>query len=526
LTNQEYLQQDESDKAEWEAAEERYEQILQLAKKARALKPTMRKLAQTDLFFLMTRILKLQFIYNTEKPWWIFKRCQMVQENTYGYLDIWAREHFKSTIITFSQTIQEIIADPEVTICIFSFNRPIAKKFLIQIKRELETNETLKWLFPDILWKDPKKQYKKEGFKWTENEGITVKRKGNPKEATVEAWGLVDGQPTSKHFKRRKYDDVITRDSVTSPEVIKKVTGAWELSLNLGQEGGTEQYIGTFYHYADTYRTMIDRGAVRLRKFPCFHNGKEDGVNVLQTNEYLRDKRKKSGSKKFAEQMLCDPKEEGSMGFKREWLKFWPAQKWNNMNTMILVDPASKKKKSSDYTTFWVIGLGSDRNFYAIDVVRDKLNLTERARVLFKLHREYRPVYVYYEEYGIQADREHFEFVMNIENYRFQITPIGGRISKEDRIQALVPIFETGRFYLMETCVKVNYEKDAVDLVKVFIDEEYLAFPFGGHDDMIDDLARITDENVDLPWPEQINYGDTLIPDDSGDDYDPLTYGL
>ena len=74
----------------------------------------------------------------------------MVQESPDGHLDLWAREHYKSTIITFGQTIQDILRDPEVTVGIFSHTRPIAKGFLRQIKRELESNQTLKDLFPDI----------------------------------------------------------------------------------------------------------------------------------------------------------------------------------------------------------------------------------------------------------------------------------------------------------------------------------------------------------------------------------------
>jgi hypothetical protein len=50
-------------------------------------------------------------------------------------------------------------------------------------------------LFPDVLWADPQKQ----SAKWAEDDGIIVKRKTNPSAATVEAWGLVDGQPTGKH---------------------------------------------------------------------------------------------------------------------------------------------------------------------------------------------------------------------------------------------------------------------------------------------------------------------------------------
>ena len=71
-----------------------------------------------------------------------------VQAAPDGYLDLWAREHYKSTIVTFALTIQTILANPEETICIFSHTRPNARKFLRQIKQEFETNARLRDSFP------------------------------------------------------------------------------------------------------------------------------------------------------------------------------------------------------------------------------------------------------------------------------------------------------------------------------------------------------------------------------------------
>ena len=43
------------------------------------------------------------------------------------------------------------MCDPEITVAIFSVTRPIAAKFLHQIKEEFEQNLTLKLAYPDVL---------------------------------------------------------------------------------------------------------------------------------------------------------------------------------------------------------------------------------------------------------------------------------------------------------------------------------------------------------------------------------------
>jgi hypothetical protein len=66
-------------------------------------------------------------------------------------------------------------------------------------------------------------------------------------------------------------------------------------------------------------------------------------------------------------------------------------------------------------------------------------------------------------------------------------------VGKEDRIRALVPIFEQKRVFLPQMCIRPQSSGKVVDLTKVFIEEEYKTFPVGAHDDMLDALARILD---------------------------------
>lgn len=470
-------------------ANRHYHLVLKIAKAKgkEVLRQTMRKLVVKDLFFLLTNVMKRKDVDRD----WLFARCREVEANPDGYLDLWAREHYKSTIITFALTIQDILKNPEITIGIFSFTAPAAQTLLGQIKTELETNETLKWLFPEVLYQNPDK----ESPMWN-SEAITVRRKSNPKEATVEGWGVVKGQPTGRHFGLLIYDDMVTLEGVNTPEQIEKTTKTWEMSLNLGSEGGKKRYIGTRYHHFDTYKTMIDRGAVIPRIYPATDNGKVDGKPVMMSEAYLEEKKKAMGIYTFSCQMLQNPSPESSQGFNLDWVRYYDDLKdsiWK-MNRYLLVDGASSKKLGNDpdYTVMVVIGLSSDGNYYLIDGCRDRINLTERGEKFIAKHREYKPLHAGYERYGMMGDVEFIKDLQERKNYRFEVFEFGGSTPKNDRIRRLVPIFEMAKFYIPYRLLYVNSLGETKDFVKEFL-EEYVNFPLSKHDDIMDVIARILD---------------------------------
>src|SRR5262249_45762129 len=141
--------------------------------------------------------------------------------------------------ISFAGVIQEIIRDPEITIGIFSHTSSVARAFLSQIKRELESNRDLQQLFPEVFYADPAR----DSTSWSVDNGLIVKRKSNPKEATCEAHGLVDGMPTSKHFRLMLFDDVVTERSVGTEDQIQKTSEAFSLADNLGSREARRQIV-------------------------------------------------------------------------------------------------------------------------------------------------------------------------------------------------------------------------------------------------------------------------------------------
>lgn len=478
----------------------------------------IRELIKADRYYLLVKVLRRRDMLHP----WLYARCREVESAPDGYVDIWFREAGKSSIITLAGSIQEILRDPEITIGLFSHTKPIAKSFLAQIKREFESNEALLRLFPDVLWSDPER----ESPSWSLDNGIIVRRKANPKEATIEAHGLVDGQPTSKHYKLMVYDDVVTDTSVSTPEQVQKTTEAWSLSDNLSSMDGRKWYVGTRYHYADTYSEIIKRGAATARVYPATDDGTPEGHPVLFTPAVWERKKRDQLESTLACQMLCNPLAGHQRMFNVEDLQVYEVRPLTLM-AYLLVDPARSVKRDSANTAMVVIGVDAQANKYLLDGVDHKMDLMERWKWMRDLWQKWSDaagvmgIRVGYERFGAIADLDYFKERQRVEGARFEIVelewPREGDGSKKDRVQRLVPDIRGHRFYLpyptddrrltsvQQRMVAQGYEyrvarqirrsdenHNVYDLTERFrLEISY--FPFGGLKDLVDAASRIYD---------------------------------
>ena len=441
--------------------------------------------------------------------------------------------------------MQEIVKNPEITIGIFSHTKSIAKGFLFQLKQEMEQNDSLPILYPDIFWTNPKK----DAASWSLDTGIVVKRDSNPKEKTVEAWGLVDGQPTSKHFDLIIYDDVVTLESVSTPDMILKTTMAWEMSRNLAAQKDGELartwHIGTRYNFADTYRVILERGVVKPRIYPATDDGTPDGEPVFLSKKQWEHKKQESSPYTIACQMLQNPLAGEEQEFKPEWIRTYEVRP-ETLNIAILVDPANSKKKGTSNTAFAVIGIDAARNKYLLDGACHKMALPDKWKMLKNLRNKWlrqpgiQVVKVGYEKYGMQADIEHYHEMMKIEGNHFEIHTVSwtrdGTESKDDRIRRLVPdhqnwrwfypydgdltstqrkAMDRGKQHLLAKPIKQRDQEGRVyDLVKWFLANEYSFFPATTQKDFLDAMSRFYD--LEMSPPQVIPEAD-LLPEYEGD---------
>lgn len=472
----------------------------------------LRFLARNDLFFLCVYILnRKHFIRSERTTAWTFRRCGQVQDDPDGYIDLSPRESYKSEIITFGLVIQDILNDPEVTFGFFSHTRPMAKKFLRIIKREFENNEVLKNLFPEVLWQDPKNECREASVSWTE-EAITVRRKGNPKEATVEAWGLVDGQPTGVRYQKIVYDDVVNRDHISTDMIQKTTVELANSFLLTASDPPIYRYVATYQEIGDTTHQAIERRMFKLRFNSPFD---EQGMPAYCSDAKFADLKSKLDPKTFALQILCDPsksKSESDIGFSLDWLDYYdevPSRR--AMNVYILIDPAGNSPDSNSQFAMWVVGLCADRKLRVLDMLLDKLDLEDCWQALFAAVQKWEPLKVGYEKFGMQRDIEHYKYRMKEVNWEFRIVALGGtHASKDQRISRLIPWYREQRILFPRKGIrKVRKDGKDIDLVKHFVDVEYVLWPYNKPcRDLLDAQARICDEDLGIVWPRSYSQGD------------------
>lgn len=232
------------------------------------------------------------------------------------------------------------------------------------------------------------------------------------------------------------------------------------------------------------------------------------------TSNDLDRLRKDMTEYRFLGQYLQDPVPLGGGEFKEEWMQWYQQGgiKPKEMNIAILVDAAGgdelnkKKKKNSDWTVMIVIGVAADNNYYVLDMIRDRLNPTERIDTLFLLHRKWNALAgkspkVGYEKYGMMTDTHYIREKQRVDAYNFPVIELGGSTMKEERIRRLIPDMQNGRIYFPATIAYVDAEGRKFDLITE-LKGEMASFPRARYDDILDAMARVYEPELYLSFPK------------------------
>lgn len=312
-------------------------------------------------------------------------------------------------------------------------------------------------------------------------------------------------------------DDPLKDLQEAESELVRKQLQEWYQAVAYTRlmPGGAVVIVTTRWHVDDLPGWLLREHGTQpweVITFPAIAEeqdvlGREEGEPLWPAKyplKVLEDTRDQLEARIWLALYQQKPALEGGYTFAREWLAGQFFDKWPSVrafNRYMLVDPANTKKKKSDSTAIWVVGLGPDDNYYLLDCIKDRLPLSKRVDAVFKLHRKWRPRDVAYEQYGMQTDIEVIKQKMEADHYHFSITPVGGNVSKRDRIGKLEPLFKQHRIFMPRQLFYKDSDGFEHDLIQIFVEHEYSRYPAARHDDMLDSLARILDPGFSTIFP-------------------------
>jgi predicted phage terminase large subunit-like protein len=498
-----------------------------------------REKCKTDLYYLCRYVLG----YKDMRPQphkVVDKFIHREQRKRYLHIEL-PRSTFKSTEVTVGYSIQRMINDPAVRILIDNETFSNAKTYLTSIRMQLKNNRKLLELFPFLKLRDDITGGD------TDSSLIIV---GNPtfagvksldddsvinKEPNVSCAG-VDKTRTGQHYDIIIMDDLVSERNVTTPEQIEKVKTHFKLCFSLLDPPAPHIYrelvvIGTRFHYNDLYSMLLSDEYKDLFDTIIMPAVLSDGSLCFPdriTRDYLEEQRRIQGTYIFNCQYMLNPVDEDKSDFKKKWVRYWrgdifhvqdsegrnvhylyireiyiEGEGWKILDkprrekvTIVMTyDPASKKRKKSDHNAIWVTAVTRNNNWFVLDIVYDKMNPKERVDIIFELRKQWKIDVYAIEEVGFQETIRFYaqEKMAEINDF-FSIKALSPRARhKEDRIRGLVPRFENGCIYLPVSLVKKNWEGNAIDVVKAFLDQ-YIFFPLAKTgDDLLDGLCYLMD---------------------------------
>ena len=452
-----------------------------------------------DPHFFTTFVLKIPHELSNH-PFWV-RACRDVEEGPQtNTLDLWAREHAKTTIISTTRTIQKLLLNKEERIALFSWSKPIAVSMLRTIMHVLEQSEFLQDCFPDVLYRDPRT----EADKWSESEGIIVKRDGFYREGSIEAYGLIESPPTGKHYSGRVYDDIVVQEHTNSPEVMRKVQDAFDMSKNLGTLDGWHWVIGTHYHYEDplmylrklTYPDGKPVYTVRIK--PATDDGTPNGKPVFLPQARLEEL--KLNRQQFYSQQLLDPTPQGTAPLGYDRIKeVEPDEIPKRLFKFMAVDPAGENKDRSAADCWGLILVGVEpfrddlgaSNIYILDMKAEVLKHSEAMQAIVDMYiRSGQVLKLGVEKVAMAMSEVHVASALHargrlvtIENGSLEILRPAGR-TKVERIEGALqwPLIN-GKIHISKS-VPVPYRER--------LKTEMNRFPFW-HDDLLDALSYVYD---------------------------------
>ncbi|NOS67966.1 MAG: hypothetical protein HOO67_06445 [Candidatus Peribacteraceae bacterium] len=384
------------------------------------------------------------------------------------------RGHLKSTSWTISHTVHHVIQDRNWRSLIVSKTKGQAELFLSEIQDHLQ-NEKLT---------DDFGVFYDRAQTWRQDAITVLGRTKVMKEPTITAIG-VGGSVVSRHVDEIILDDVVDdKNSQTEHQREQMRTWIRKTLLPILEPGRKMMIVGTPWHPQDVYQWLEDRWnrippPERLRyRVSKFKSLKDDGTALwpakYPVKELERMRNYEMGDALFRCQMQCDPSGLVGKMFHFDWLQFHTKAELPRLEDMDIVaawDPSAKETETGSY--FAGVCVGRHRQtglIYILDRFRGHPTMQEAIALSQMWQQMWKPTQQGFETNQMGMLAPHMK--------RLGLPIKEVTADRDKRIRALlVQVFFQNRL--------VSFERGADDLML----QEYLDFPEGEHNDLMDALV-------------------------------------
>lgn len=403
----------------------------------------------------------------------------LTMEGTLKKLTMLPRNTFKSSVANIAFIPWLLWHNPNLRIMLDSETLSNAKLYLAGVKDLIDNNQKLRTLCVDSAGKYILEPNKRLAGGFVEDQVILKSRtRVGLKEPSIFCSG-VDNARTGMHPDVIIMDDLVSERNVATDAQLQKVEEHYKYSLSLLEIGGLIVVIGTRYHMADLYGSLIESKALDTLVRPAINENGDYYFPTRLTAEYLSSMRKEQGSYIYSCQYMLDPINPDDAIFKKTHLQYMEDLVTPPKITeqYITVDPAISKGERADYSVIMRTGVDADKKRYVLDYRRERLTPNELINAVFEEAEKASGL----RKVGIEvvAFQKMLIYTMKDEmRRRGKYLPIQELKADKDKVRRalqLQPAWENGDIYLSRK------HKELI--------QELTEFPFSEHDDTVDALA-------------------------------------
>jgi len=452
--------------------------------KSELLRRAERMLCKHDLYYLIHNVLGYR---DTTK--WHQRLCNSIIAHRDDWqLHLHPRGHFKSTVITIGESIQDLLINPNDTNLIVNAVLSRAKAFLREIKSHFQHNTKLLDLFPEYAITH--KNQLGTGESWT----CPARTDHWIREGSIEVTGA-DQAIVSAHYAKLTLDDLVNNINVATAALREKLRNKFSEYLSLLNPPGRVRIVGTRWHYYDLYGWLLERLQKESEEdfdFKIFRSAALiHGIPIFPERfnyEYLNKLRASQGQYIFSCQYMNDPQPDDDKIFDYRLIGIVKAPKvpaGTELFKFTTCDPSISQAKRSDPTVITTIAVNCDGEMFITRIRRGWWGPDEIIDNLLQIIKLDSPIRCGIEttafqrvlKYYLDKEKKRRKIFFNIEEIKRSTA-----IHKEERIKSIQPYLKAGLIHIID-----NPDSLSENTMEFF--EELDNFPYAKFDDILDTLA-------------------------------------